>query len=894
MTLLESPTEVPSRQPSGSGSRGFWPMRDLPVVAWLLAVVVVALIHQWVPEARWLMLHLMLLGAAGHAILVWSRYFADTLLRVPATSRRQQSWRLGLFNVGAVAVTAGVGSSSWWVVLVGAIGVGTAVLWHVVVLASGLRGRFGSRFAATIHYYLAAGSLLPLGAGLGVWLARGLTDPLDARVRMAHAGVNVLGWVGLTVLGTLVTLWPTMLRTRLAEGAEKASRAALPVLVAGIAVVVVAAWTDMPRAVAAGLGVYLAGVVVLTRPMVAAARVKPPTSFPTWSVGAGLAWLVGLLLLMAVQVLVGGEWSDVSDALSGAAPYFAAGFVAQVLLGALSYLVPVVLGGGPSAVRAANRALDSGGALRVALANVGLLWCILPVPSVVRVVASVLVLGALASFVPLLMRAVRLRHRGESTPTTERPRGQNMGLAAVGVALAVIAVAAGGAVDTASLGGVRSADAGVTATGRTVEVDVVAEGMRFSPDRVEVDPGDRLVITLRNESDGDVHDLVLETGADTGRIAPGEETVLDLGVVGRDLDGWCSVVGHRQMGMTFAVEVSGAALGASAAADSASAADHSSGHASDDAAETDEPAGHEDHGHDASGAALNGPGEPGPGFTPFDAVLPPVAPGRVHRHTFRITEQQVEVAPGVTQETWTFNGTAPGPVLHGRVGDQFVITLVNDGTMGHSIDFHAGVRAPDRVMRTIPPGESLTYRFTADRAGIWMYHCATMPMSAHIANGLFGAVVIDPPGLRPVDREYVVVQSEQYHGADGAVADLDKLAAERPDKVVFNGYPDQYAHTPLTARTGERVRIWVLDAGPNRASAFHVVGGQFDTVYSEGAWQLGSRRGPSEDGGAQVLPLLPAQGGFVELQLDEPGSYPFVNHVMIDAERGAHGLLRVK
>jgi nitrite reductase (NO-forming) len=877
MTTLQSSSATRPDGPT-PGTRGFWPIRDLPVVGWLLAAVVVALVHRWVPEPRWLLLHLLLLGAAGHAILVWSRYFADTLLRAPATPRREQSIRLVAFDLGAVAVTVGVGSDLWLLVLLGATGVALAVVGHVVSLARGLRGRFRSRFAPTVHYYLAAGALLPVGASLGVWLARGLADPLDARVRIAHAGVNVLGWVGLTVLGTLVTLWPTMLRTRLAEGAEKASRVALPVLVAGIGLVAAAAWADQPRVVAAGLLTYLVGVAILARPMVDAARAKPPAGFPTWSVGAGVLWLVLMLAVVAVRVAVGGEWDDVSRSLHEAAPYLAAGFVAQVLLGALSYLVPVVLGGGPAAVRAANGALDSAGALRVALANVGLVWCLLPVPSVVRVVASVLVLGALASFVPLLLLAVCLRHRGTAgSAPAERPRGQNTGLAAVGVALAVLAVAIGGAVDPAALGRTGSADAGVAPSGRTVEVEVVAKEMRFTPDSVEVAPGDRLVITLRNASSGDVHDLVLETGADTGRIAPGEEAVLDVGVVGRDLDGWCSAVGHRQMGMVFAVDVTGDEPG-------------SSGHPAQPA----EPAGHEHHGHDASGAPLDAPGDPGPDFAAYDPVLPPLAAGRVHRYTFRVTEQQMEVAPGVTQEVWTFNGTAPGPVLHGRVGDRFVISLINDGTMGHSIDFHAGVRAPDEVMRTIPPGESLTYRFIARRAGMWMYHCSTMPMTAHIANGLFGAVVIEPPGLSPVDREYVLVQSEQYHGADGAVADLDKVAAEEPDGVVFNGYPDQYAHRPLRARTGERVRIWVLDAGPSRASSFHVVGGQFDTVYSEGAWQLGSRSAPARDAGAQVLPLLPAQGGFVELELDEPGDYPFVSHVMVDAERGARGVLRVR
>jgi nitrite reductase (NO-forming) len=867
-----------------SGTRGFWPMRDLPVVGWLLAVVVVSLVHQWVPAARWLLLHLLLLGAAGHAILVWSRYFADTLLRVPATSRRSQTQRLVLFNLGAVVVTTGVASDRWQVTLAGAVAVVAAVIWHVATLVRGLAGRFRSRFATTLHYYVAAGTLLPVGATLGVWLATGPADPVDTRVRTAHVAVNVLGWVGLTVLGTLVTLWPTMLRTRLAEGAEATSRRALPVLLAGIALIELAALLDQPRLVALGLGLYVVGIGLLARPMLSVARVKPPSSFPAWSVGAGVGWLAGLLVLVAVRVAVGGAWSDVSAALSHAAPYLAAGFVAQVLLGALSYLVPVVMGGGPAAVRVGNRALDAGGALRVGLTNAGLVVCVLPVPSVVRVVASLLVLGALASFVPLLVRAVRLRHRGAAAAPDERPRGQNTGLAAVGVALAVLAVAIGGAVDPATLGTASSAAAGVEPTGRTVEVDVVAADMRFTPDRIEVDAGDRLVITLVNEDDGDVHDLVLETGSDTGRIAPGESATLDLGVVGRDLEGWCSVVGHRQMGMTLTVVTSGGD-----APSDAGASDASSG--------SGEPVGHEDHGHDASGAPVHQSGDPGPGFTSYDAELPPLAPlapGRERRITLRVTEEVREVAPGVTQQVWAYNGTTPGPVLHGEVGDRFVVTLVNDGTMGHSIDFHAGVRAPNQVMRTIAPGESLTYRFTAERAGIWMYHCSTMPMTAHIANGMFGAVVIRPRGLAPVDHEYVLVQSEQYHGADGAVADLDKVNAEQPDRVVFNGYPDQYAHEPLRMRSGDRVRIWVLDAGPNRASSFHVVGGQFDTVYSEGAWQLGSRSGPAREGGAQVLPLLAAQGGFVELTLDEPGDYPFVSHVMLDAERGARGILRVR
>jgi nitrite reductase (NO-forming) len=187
-------------------------------------------------------------------------------------------------------------------------------------------------------------------------------------------------------------------------------------------------------------------------------------------------------------------------------------------------------------------------------------------------------------------------------------------------------------------------------------------------------------------------------------------------------------------------------------------------------------------------------------------------------------------------------------------------------------------------MRTIAPGESLVVRFHATRAGIWMYHCSTMPMSAHIANGMFGAVVIEPRGLPPVDRSYVLVQSELYLGSPDSGAILQKIQDEDPDAVVFNGYANQYDARPLPARAGERVRVWVLDAGPNRFTAFHVVGAQFDTVWSEGAYLL--RPG---SGGSQALALAPSQGGFVELDFPEPGRYPFVTHVMVDAERGAHG-----
>lgn len=451
-----------------------------------------------------------------------------------------------------------------------------------------------------------------------------------------------------------------------------------------------------------------------------------------------------------------------------------------------------------------------------------------------------------------------------ASAATSPPSGpvRPLGGVAVGLALVLLAVLIGVAAQRATTPGARLAAAAddVAATGHTMTVAVTAEGMRFHPDRISVPAGDRLVIELTNH-DRRRHDLVLATGARTGIIGTGDTARLDAGVIAATVEGWCSLPGHRQAGMTLTISTTG---------------QPAAGHAQS------APAG-------AGAAHLDPMAEPGAGFIARDASAPAVAAGRLHRVELRVQEVQREVAPGVRQQLWTFNGTAPGPVLRGLVGDTFEITLINDGSMDHGIDFHAGALAPDGHMRPIDPGQRLVYRFTAGKAGIWMYHCSTMPMLHHIGNGMYGAVIIDPPDLPAVDREYVLVQSELYLGPDGQPGDLAKMQAERPDAVVFNGYPSQYVHRPLTARAGERVRIWVLDAGPNRTGAFHVVGAQFDTVFREGHWLLR----PGDPGGAQVLDLAPAAGGFVETVFPEPGHYPFVSHVMVDAERGARGLIEV-
>lgn len=282
-------------------------------------------------------------------------------------------------------------------------------------------------------------------------------------------------------------------------------------------------------------------------------------------------------------------------------------------------------------------------------------------------------------------------------------------------------------------------------------------------------------------------------------------------------------------------------------------------------------------------------------FKPRDPNAPPsptTPPGTVHKLTMTAREIQMEIAPGVKQEMWTFDNLVPGPTLRGKVGDRFEITLVNasDAKNGHSIDFHASKVAWNVEMRTIKPGESLQYNFDANYAGVYMYHCGTSPTLHHIGNGMYGAIIVDPPDLAPVDREFVFVQSELYTAAPGQVASYEKMLAEQWDAVVFNGYPNQYATHPIRVEPGQRVRVWVMDDGPSENSSFHIVGTIFDTVFKEGHYLL--QPGNPQQGGSQALDLQPAQGGFVEFTLDPAGLYPFVTHKFSNPPKGATGIFQ--
>lgn len=283
-------------------------------------------------------------------------------------------------------------------------------------------------------------------------------------------------------------------------------------------------------------------------------------------------------------------------------------------------------------------------------------------------------------------------------------------------------------------------------------------------------------------------------------------------------------------------------------------------------------------------------GGPDAAPAPIAADLPRREHTRKHSLRLEIKHVTVTVAPGVTYAAWTFGDRVPGPALHVGQGDTIDFTLINRADIPHSMDFHAAEIAPDKYYVNVMPGDSLHYRFVARVPGAFMYHCGTAPVAMHIANGMYGALVVDPATPRRKAKEFVLVQSEFYFtskpGADGArTLDWAKLLSLSPDHVVFNGRVSQYAEHPIEVAPSELVRLHVVNAGPNRISSFHVVGGIFERVFEDG-----SQANPLI--GVQTVNIPVGGGSIFEVRLREPGDYPFVTHAFADATKGAVGVLR--
>lgn len=920
MEITQPPAKSPQPRPH---RRTTQIKRNAVVVAWIFTALVLLAgkyAQLWPNLDAWAPLHAALLGALGSAITIWSAHFADTLLHRPAWGGALMlNGRLGLHSVGAALVITGVCINSQIVIGVGASCVAVSATLGVVAMVVQKRRAVAARMAALVDYYICSLSYLMVGALAG-WSIKYFDFKGQAawsnRMYLAHVPIMVLGVLGITVLGTLVVLWPTMLRTKMEPTAPRQAQRALPGLALAVAVI---AFSGLWRPLA-GIGalLYLLSAVAVVAPLWRTGARKGVTNYAGLSTAAALAWLAWCVIRLGVGVSYAANDDAARAVAHGLRLAVVSGFALQILLAALSFLTPVMLGGGPAMSRLTHAIMDRYAWWRITTINLCLALACLPLPPAVRGVTGLSAALAGAYFFVAAGQAIRARRKGDTsaappstvtlTKTASKPASskaaasvaqsasrsaaptasaQSAGAtgatqtpdrrgALAGLVTAAVAVVAGAsASSTQTPGGLiglgsgqGSASAG--GSGQVVNANITISGMSFVPSSVDVPVGATLRLTLKNTG-SEVHDLVLATGQTTGRLAVGESKTITVNNVREPIAGWCSVAGHRAMGMVFDVKVAGVSSNTS----------------------------HSGHQHSASSqsAQVDLNWQPPSYFKAHDARAPrPQAPGTVHRHTLRVSEITAQVGAGVTQKRMTYNGGVPGPVLRGQVGDHFEITLVNDGTMSHSIDFHAGVLAPDKPMRSISPGQSLQYNFTATRSGIWLYHCSTAPMSVHLAAGMHGAVIIDPPGLSQVDHEFVLIQSEIYLGPEGGSTDEAKVAAKTPDLMAFNGMAFQYKYRPLQVSAGQRVRFWLMDAGPSLPCTFHVVGGQFDQVFYEGAWTLGGpdQIGARWSGGSQALNLGPCQGGFVEFVPPQAGHYTFVTHAFADMEKGAVGVLQVQ
>jgi nitrite reductase (NO-forming) len=256
------------------------------------------------------------------------------------------------------------------------------------------------------------------------------------------------------------------------------------------------------------------------------------------------------------------------------------------------------------------------------------------------------------------------------------------------------------------------------------------------------------------------------------------------------------------------------------------------------------------------------------------------------------------LADGTSFTYWTFNGKVPGPFLRVRVGDSVEVHLKNspDSRMIHSVDFHAvtGPGGGATVMQ-VPPGEERSFTFRALNPGLFVYHCATPMVAEHIANGMYGMILVEPEGGLPqVDREFYVMQGEIYteasFGQQGHQEfSVAKLLAEQPEYFVLNGAVGALTtEHPLKAAVGQRIRIYFGVGGPNFVSSFHIIGEILDRVYDQG-----SLTSPPLTN-AQTTLVPPGGATVVELDLQVPGRYILVDHALSRVERGLAGFLTVE
>ncbi len=361
---------------------------DRLTTAWMVLALILFFVtiaaRVVIPQSWWLSIHILTLGVLSNAILQWSWYFSRSLLRLSSDDPRSTTHHYArqiLFNAFLVVLLVGMLLANLVVTIVGAAAIGLVITWHGLALLMATRAKLGSRFAVVIRYYLAASAFLVIGVIYGGFIASAMfqieapTWVVENReaLTLAHSLTNTLGWLGLTIVGTLVTLWPTMLRTRIAEGAVARSTRVLPLLLLGLVIAIASATFGLMPLVALGVGIFTAGITWgIGAPLLSEALRKAPAGYATWSALAGGAWAISGLLVLTVTLFLSQTPVDFRAYAPTLIVMIGVGGVLQILVGALTYLMPVIIGGGPAAVRVGIAVLEQLGPFRLVLRNAAL------------------------------------------------------------------------------------------------------------------------------------------------------------------------------------------------------------------------------------------------------------------------------------------------------------------------------------------------------------------------------------------------------------------------------------------------------------------------------------------------------------------------------------------
>lgn len=393
--------------------------------------------------------------------------------------------------------------------------------------------------------------------------------------------------------------------------------------------------------------------------------------------------------------------------------------------------------------------------------------------------------------------------------------------------------------------------------------------------------GDTVEIELQSD-EGAEHDLVIdELGVASPKFSGSSKPKIRFTATrSGTFTYYCSIPGHRQIGMWGTIQVAGPAQ-----------ASHSDGHPTADA-----------------GLALYTPTAVAPARRADPAAVrvaadpnqvPPAitAPGpQKHQVRLETIEVSGQLDDGTSFTYWTFNRQVPGPMLRVRKGDTVQLTLANakDSKAIHSIDLHAVTGGHGGGAHTqVAPGQEKTITFKAMHPGLFVYHCATPLVPQHIAAGMYGMILVEPEqGLPPVDREFYVMQGDMYtqHPIGAKVhqeVDLQKMSDEIPSYYVFNGAVGALTQVhKMQAQVGDTVRVYFGVGGPNKISSFHIIGEVFDKVYTEAALNNVATS-------VQTTKVAPGGAAIVELKTDYPGSYLLVDHALSRVGKGAVGVLEV-